>query len=254
MKVNEQGTDNSWRTEVGMIPNFRSTLMGLYTFFLATVAVVGLFVEPTGRLYMWIAGNLWGKVLLAIGGIRLEVKGGELVDPRQPYVICANHASQMDIPTIFGGLRIPVRFMAKKSLFFIPIFGWSMWLARFIPVDRGSSRKARASIKKAASKVKNGPSVLVFPEGTRSPDGKIQKFKSGAFVLAMQAGVPVLPVAIRGSHDILPRDSVRVKRGTIEFIIGSPISLQDGDADTKDRLLKKTREAISQMFETGIPV
>jgi 1-acyl-sn-glycerol-3-phosphate acyltransferase len=237
-----------------MIPNFRGALMGLYTLFLATVAVAGLFVEPTGRLYMWIAGNLWGKVVLAIGGVRLEVKGGERVAPKQPYVICSNHASQMDIPAIFGGLRIPVRFMAKKSLFYIPIFGWSMWLARFIPVDRGSTRKARASIQKAARKVKSGPSVLVFPEGTRSPDGQMKTFKSGAFVLAIQAGVPILPVAVRGSYDVLPKDSFRVKPGVIEFVIGTPISVKDADMASKDLLQKRTRDAIAEMFETGHPV
>lgn len=227
--------------------------MALYTLFLATVAVLGLFVEPTGRLYMWIAGNLWGRVVLAIGGIQLVVKGGEHLDSKQPYVICANHASQMDIPAIFGGLSIPVRFMAKKSLFFIPIFGWSMWLARFIPVNRGSSRKARASIRNAAKKVKNGPSVLVFPEGTRSPDGQIKKFKSGAFVLAVQAEVPILPVAIRGSFDVLPKDSVRPKRGVIEFVIGKPIATDGVAISEKDKLRQQTREVISQMFETGEP-
>ena len=228
--------------------------MAMYTLFLASVAVLGLFVEPTGRLYMWIAGNLWGKVLLGIGGIRLVVTGGDKVQRKQPYVICANHASQMDIPAIFGGLRIPVRFMAKKSLFYIPIFGWSMWLARFIPVDRASTRKARASITKAAKKVKNGPSVLVFPEGTRSPDGEIKSFKSGAFVLAEQAGVPILPVAIRGSFAVLPKDSIRPKRGVIEFVIGTPIFPSESNADQKDGLRRRTREAITQMFETGVPV
>ncbi|MBN2718426.1 MAG: 1-acyl-sn-glycerol-3-phosphate acyltransferase [Deltaproteobacteria bacterium] len=237
-----------------MIPNFRGALMGLYTLFLASVAVVGLFVEPTGRLYMWIAGNLWGKVVLGIGGIRLVVRGGEHLDAKQPYVICSNHASQMDIPAIFGGLRIPVRFMAKKSLFFIPIFGWSMWLARFIPVDRASSRKARASIENAAKKVKNGPSVLVFPEGTRSPDGQIKSFKSGAFVLAEKAGVPVLPVAIRGSYNVLPKDSLRPQKGVIEFIVGTPIGMPSDSDGEKDQLRRLTRQAIEKMFETGQPV
>ena len=237
-----------------MIPNFRGILMALYTLFLATVAVLGLFVEPTGRLYMWIAGHLWGRVVLAIGGIQLVVKGGEHLNPKQPYVVCANHASQTDIPAIFGGLSVPVRFMAKKSLFFIPIFGWSMWLARFIPVNRGSSRKARASIRNAAKKVKNGPSVLVFPEGTRSPDGQIKKFKSGAFVLAVQAEVPILPVAIRGSFDVLSKYSVRPKPGVIEFIIGTPISTAGVAIGEKDSLRQQTRDVISQMFETGTPV
>ncbi|MBN2531099.1 MAG: 1-acyl-sn-glycerol-3-phosphate acyltransferase [Deltaproteobacteria bacterium] len=237
-----------------MIPNLKTVLMLLYTLIIASFAVVGLLFDPTGRLYIWMARYAWGRVLLAIGGIRLVVKGGEEILLKQPYVICANHASQTDIPAIFCGLSIPVRFMAKKSLFFIPIFGWSMWLARMIPVNRSSSRKARESIRKAAQKVKNGTSVLVFPEGTRSLDGQVGNFKSGAFVLAAMAGVPILPIAIRGSHDVLPKDSVRVKSGTIEMIIGSPISVEDVATSEKDQLRKRTHDAISRMFETGNPV
>ncbi|MBN2340161.1 MAG: 1-acyl-sn-glycerol-3-phosphate acyltransferase [Deltaproteobacteria bacterium] len=225
--------------------------MGLYTLFLATVAVVGVFLEPTGRLYMWIAGNLWGRTVLSIGGIRLVVKGRENIQKKQTYVVCANHASQMDIPAVFGGLNIPVRFMAKKSLFFIPIFGWSMWLAGFIPVSRTSTRKARESIQKAARKVKKGPSVLVFPEGTRSANGQIQSFKSGAFVLALQAGVPILPVAIRGSYQVFPRNTVKVSPGTIEFVIGTPIQVTDVDMNGKEIIRQRTKDAISKMFETG---
>lgn len=236
------------------VPNFRSFVMGTYTLIIATIAVVGVMFDPTRRLYMWMASYVWGRPLLALGGIKLVVKGGEKLDASKSYIVCANHSSQMDIPVIFAALGIPVRFMAKKSIFYVPIFGWSMWLAGFIPVDRSSSRKARESINEAAQKIKNGPSLLVFPEGTRSPDGEIHSFKSGAFVIAQKAGVPILPVAIRGSHNVLPKDTVRISPGTVEFVIGTPISTTDSNSIDKEKIRQLTKSAICEMFETGNPV
>jgi 1-acyl-sn-glycerol-3-phosphate acyltransferase len=227
--------------------------MGLYTLGLAAVAVVGTFIEPTGRLYMWIARHIWGRVVLGIGGVRLETVGGEGVDWRTPYVVCANHASQLDIPALFGALPMPVRFLAKKSLFYIPIFGWSMWLARFIPVDRSAGRKSRDALAKAAARIRKGPSLLVFPEGTRSPDGAVRKFKSGAFVMAIQAGIPVLPVAIRGSFEVFPRNTVKVTPGVIRIVIGAPVPTARYTPSDKEALRQQVEDAVTNMHRTGLP-
>jgi len=237
-----------------MLPNLRSLVMVIYTLFLAAVAVAGLVVEPTGRLYMWFARRLWGKVVLWIGGIELSVKGGENLDWKRPYVVCSNHASQTDIPAIFGGLRMPLRFLAKRSLFYIPIFGWSMWLARFIPVDRAKGRKARQTLGNMSKKISDGPSLMVFPEGTRSADGRIKRFKSGAFAMAISASVPVLPVAIKGSFDVMPRDTVKVKPGRIELIVGTPVETEGMDMGDREGLRSRVQKTVQEMFDTGHPV
>ncbi|MBN2801872.1 MAG: 1-acyl-sn-glycerol-3-phosphate acyltransferase [Deltaproteobacteria bacterium] len=222
--------------------------MILYTLFLAAVAFVGLLIEPTGRLYMRIARHFWGRVVLGIGGVKVKVHAKDDVDWKKTYIVCANHSSQMDIPALFATLEMPVRFLAKRSLFLIPIFGWSMFLARFIPVDRAGGKKAALALNNIVAKLKKGPSVIIFPEGTRSSDGVLKTFKSGAFVMAIKSGVPILPVAIKGSFDVLPKDTLLIKSGIIDVIIGDPIEtafLKDTD---RHDLSRRVKDSISCML------
>jgi 1-acyl-sn-glycerol-3-phosphate acyltransferase len=237
-----------------VIPNVRSSLVILYTMIMALFAMPSVLIDPSGRLYTAIARYLWGKVLVKIAGIRLKVITASDIDWNRIYVVTANHASQMDIPSLFSGLEMPIRFMAKKSLFYIPVFGWSMWAANFIPVSRSSGKKARRSVDAAAGKIKKGPSLMVFPEGTRTPDGEIQKFKSGAFILAIKAQTPILPVAIRGSYKILPKDTMKMTPGPIELIIGKPIFTDNMTIADKEALKSTVQSRIIQMVKTGEPV
>ncbi len=184
-----------------------------------------------------------------LGGCNVTVKGGEAVDWKRPYVICANHQSQMDIPLLFAHIPAGVRFLAKRSLFYIPIFGWMLAIARFIPVDRGKKGRARKSIMKAAKKMGNGPSLLVFPEGTRTHDGSLQPFKSGAFIIGIQAGVPILPVAIKGTYDILPRDYMNIRPGRVTLTIGDPIETDQLTIKDKQDLGQQTYDAVARMLD-----
>jgi len=236
------------------MPNLRSFLMLFYTIFCMFLALLSLVFDPRGRLYLRIARNIWAPGLLRIVGIQLQVKGGENLDWSRPYVVISNHTSQLDIPVIFAALPMPVRFLAKKSLFYIPFFGWSLWLAQFIPVDRSGARKARLSIERAASRIQKGPSLMVFPEGTRSLDGQLAAFKAGAFLMATRAGVPLLPVAIRGAFDLFPRSTLAVRKGRIEVIIGTPLETQQGPMSDKNELRNAARERLSSMLHTGISV
>jgi 1-acyl-sn-glycerol-3-phosphate acyltransferase len=234
--------------------NLRSVVILSWTVVWSFIAAAVLVLDVTGRLFMLLARVGWAPQVLWLGGVRVERRCAEGIDWKRPYVVVANHQSQLDIPLLFGGLPMPIRFLAKRSLFFIPVFGWSLWGARFIPVDRGSSRKARRSIEKAAERIRRGPSLVVFPEGTRTPDGALQPFKSGAFVMAVKAGVPVLPVAIRGSFDVVPKQRIAVRPGTVEVIIGAPIPTDGLGAGDKEKLKTVARERVAEMLRTRAPV
>jgi 1-acyl-sn-glycerol-3-phosphate acyltransferase len=228
--------------------------MLLWTIVWTVIGAAMLVVDVTGHLFMYFARVGWAPQVLGLGGVRVERRFADGIDWTRSYVVVANHQSQVDIPLLFAELPMPIRFLAKRSLFFIPVFGWSMWGARFIPVDRSSSRKSRRSIDKAAQKIRKGPSLVVFPEGTRTYDGELQPFKSGAFVIAVKAGVPVLPVAICGSFGVLPRHTLSVKPSSVRLVVGSPIPTGGGGgAGDKDAIKRLARERIAEMLRTGTP-
>ena len=234
--------------------NFRSVLLILWTVVWAMVGITVMIIDFSGRLYTFLAARGWAAQILWLAGAKVEVVGGEGLDWKKSHVIVCNHMSQLDIPVLFNKLPTPIRFLAKRSLFYIPIFGWSLWIARFVPVDRGSVRKARESIDVAARKIRKGPSLVVFPEGTRSPDGKVKKFKSGAFVMAIKAGVPILPVAVRGTFQLVPKNTLKVTPGKAQLIIGTPISCEGKSIKDKENLRIETQRVVEKMFETGKPI
>jgi len=234
--------------------NFRSLSILIWTVVCSVLAALALVIDVRGRLFMRLARAGWAPLVLRLAGVRVVRRCANGIDWMRPYVVVANHESQLDIPLLFAALPMPIRFLAKRSLFFIPVFGWSMWGARFIPVDRSSSRKARRSIDRAAEKIRKGPSLVVFPEGTRTPDGQLLPFKSGAFVMAVKAGVPVLPVAICGSYEIVPKQRISVKPGTVDIIIGAPISSDETCGCDKEKLRALARERIEEMRRTREPV
>ncbi len=156
----------------------------------------------------------------------------------------ANHQGAFDIFALLAYLPIHFKWLAKEELFRIPIFGWAMGAAGYISIDRRGKKKALESIENAVTKIREGASVLIFPEGTRSPDGKIHPFKKGGFTLAIKAGVPIIPISIRGSREVLPRDSFRLKPGEIEIAIGKPISTHDKSMADRDSLMDNVKEAI----------
>ncbi|MCP4676879.1 MAG: 1-acyl-sn-glycerol-3-phosphate acyltransferase [Deltaproteobacteria bacterium] len=232
---------------------FRSIVLFLHLLFWTPMGMAAALIYPTGRLFMWVAGELWSKQALWIASLRVTVKGLENIDPQKTYIICANHLSLIDIPLLFAVLPFRVRFLAKRGLFYIPIFGWSLYIAGFIPVDRGITSKARRSIERGARRIKRGPSLIVFPEGTRSSIDGVNRFKSGAFTMAIRSSVPVLPVAIRGTFDVVPKTSLKVVPGPVNVIIGEPISTDMLKMKDKESLRKETQSAVEAMFESNEP-
>ncbi len=157
--------------------------------------------------YMHNCGRIWGIVSLWLAGVRLRVEGVEhLPGGDQPVIFAGNHQSNFDILCYFAGLRLQFRWMAKQELFRIPLFGLAMRRCGYISIDRRDRRKAMKSMLAAAEQIRNGTSVVIFPEGTRSEDGHLQEFKKGGFLIALKAQVPIVPVAISGSRNVLPRD------------------------------------------------
>lgn len=224
--------------------NFRALVMLVHTLVWTAVGIVVMVIDPTGRLYMYLARVGWARQVLRLGGFPITVTGIDNIRQGQSYVICSNHQSLLDIPVVVWSLPLPLRFVAKRSLFYIPIFGWSMYLAGFIPVDRGAGKKAHDSLKRASRRLTKGRCVVIFPEGTRSPDGELHAFKSGAFVIAVESGIPILPVAVKGTFQAGPKSAIRVVPHPIEVHIGAPIVTEGLEQKDRNELRAKTWEAI----------
>lgn len=166
--------------------------------------------------------RVWAQLCLRIAGVtvRLEDRSGGLVPP---YVVMVNHTSHFDVPALYAVLPIPVRFVAKRELQYVPIFGQVLALGAAIMIDRGHKSRAIASIERAGGAIRRGASVVLFPEGTRTPPGRLGPLKKGPFHLAVEAQVPVLPVGIIGTGGVLPRGSWRTRPGEVVVRIGAPL-------------------------------
>jgi 1-acyl-sn-glycerol-3-phosphate acyltransferase len=182
----------------------------------------------------------WAHHLLRATGLPVEVSGLERLERDRPYVFAANHASFVDIWVLLGRLPGSLRFVAKRELFSIPVFGRALRATGQVAVDRQHLEAATQSYEEAAREVRSGRSVIVFVEGTRSRTGRLQEFKKGAFVLAIAAGVPLVPVYLRGSHRVLPRGSLWLRRGPVRLVIGEPLPTEGLTYDDRDDLLART--------------
>ena len=170
----------------------------------------------------------WSQMILKFLGVKLRVYGCENVVNRGSKIVISNHESALDIPILMAALPLPIRFMAKKELFRIPLFGWTINLARHIPVDRQNPRKSYSGINRISKElIRKGYSIAISPEGTRSYDGKIAPFKKGAFRLAEIHNLPILPVLILGSRHCVPKNSISIIPGIVEVHIGKEVRLSD---------------------------
>jgi 1-acyl-sn-glycerol-3-phosphate acyltransferase len=196
------------------------------------------------------AGKFWSRTMLRVVGARVTYRGLEHVRAPGPHLFVANHQSFVDIWALTVVLPDSARYVAKAELFRIPIFGWAMLAAGFIPIARSHRSKAIASLDRAAAHVRDGLSIVLFPEGTRSPDGRLQPFKKGAFHLALAAGAPIVPVAIRGSFAILPPRSIRVRPGPVEVRFEPPVDVTPFLPSDHDGLLTLVHRTIARRLES----
>lgn len=221
-------------------------LIGLpATVFLFCVVLLSLIVDRSGDAIHSI-GRLWSRILLFLSGVTVEVTGAENLLKDAPQILASNHQGAFDILALQAFIPIQFRWVAKKSLFKIPIVGWSMSLAGYIGIERERASSAYKSIEAAAEKVKNGTSVLIFPEGTRSATGELLPFKRGSFLLAVKSGVPVVPISIQGAKGIMKRGSVLISKGRIKVVVGKPIQTLGMEEKI---LMAEVRRAIEEGFK-----
>ena len=216
-------------------------LIGLpVTIFLFILVIISLIFDRSGKAIHSI-GRLWGRILLFLSGVTVEVKGLENILAGKPQIFASNHQGAFDILALQAFIPIQFRWVAKRSLFKIPIIGWSMSLAGYVSMDRERAGSAYKSIETAAEKVRNGICVLIFPEGTRSATGELLPFKRGGFLLAIKSGAPVVPLSIRGSTGIMRKGSLLIRPGLIKIAIGRPIHAAGAD---EKALMAGVRQAI----------
>ena len=193
------------------------------TFLFSISAFISTLFDSSGLAYAWHA-RLWARLMLTLNLVKVTVVGAENL-PNGPVIFMSNHQSNFDILSLLAAMPRQFYWIAKKELFEIPIFGHSMRRSGYIPLDRGDGRKALQSIDTTAATIHQGKSVVLFPEGTRTPDGNLLPFKRGGFILARKAAVPVIPVTINGSGRINPANQIRLYSGNITIILHPPIDV-----------------------------
>ncbi len=216
-----------------------------WTLFVILTGVPVSFISPD---YLHAYARLWARVGLQLAGVRLTVEGQEHL-PQGAAVYMPNHQSNFDILALFAGLPVQFRWLAKEELFRIPLFGFAMRRTGYIAVDRSDRKKAIQSMAMAARRISEGTSVIVFPEGTRSPDGNLLPFKKGGFLLAIDAAAPIVPVAIRGSHAVMPKHSRWIHGGRIGVTIFPAIPTAGTTPAGRDALLDAVRRPIGEVVE-----
>jgi 1-acyl-sn-glycerol-3-phosphate acyltransferase len=193
--------------------------------------------------------RFWAIFLTRIAGVGIRVTGMENIDKQTTYVFAGNHTSQFDIYSFQARFPHDFRWIAKKELFAIPIFGLAMRKVGFISIDRSHGRKALKSLNKAAKRIADGSSVLIFPEGTRSKNGRLHPFKTGAILLAIKSGVPVVPVGFNNVSRVLPKGKLLPRGGEIEIRIGKPIPTADYTTKDKQTLAAMLHDRVAELLD-----
>ena len=223
-----------------------------YTIFIISFTVIcsikGVLFAFIGKSEQKIHDNVarfWANTILKVCGVKVIIEGAENIDDSSPKVYMSNHQSAFDIYALLGGLPVGFRFIMKQELMNIPIFGYASKKAGYIGLERKDPRKAIKSMNDAANRIKNGSSVLIFPEGTRSPDGTLLEFKKGGFHLAVKSGCDIVPISIVGSREINPARSIIIHSGIIRIKIGKPIAVKEFSRHDMDKLMSETKNAIN---------
>ncbi len=191
----------------------------------------------------------WARIIIRVSGSALEVEGIDHIKAGQSYIIVANHQSHLDIPVLASALPVPLKIISKKELFRIPIFGWGMWSAGMLSVDRSNRTKAVQTLNQAEAIIRREHlSILAFPEGTRSEDGKIQPFKKGPIIVSINTGLPILPISVSGTRRILPKGRLFIRKGRIRVFIHPPVSSDQYTLQQRNELVKKVQDTVISQF------
>lgn len=219
-----------------------------FTAFISGCCVVFSFISP-GENKIHKVAKIWAKMLLLLTNIRVRIIGTENILLGKPQIFMANHQSDFDILIVLAHIPGQFRWIVKKELFHIPIFGAAMKTAGYIEIDRQDHERAMTSLDKAARKIQEGKSVMSFPEGTRSKDGEIKPFKQGMFHLAIKSGVPIVPISIIGANGIMPKRSLKIKPGKVTLVIDKPIDVGEFSIENRHALIDRVRQVIIRNCE-----
>ncbi|MES1243672.1 MAG: lysophospholipid acyltransferase family protein [Acidobacteriota bacterium] len=240
----------SWLTILGTIAGNSFLVLG--SLILSVFAILVSWLPPRGN-WMFGVARLWSRCLLTASAVRLGASYDPALEPGKSYVFLCNHQSLFDIPVLLTTCPGQVRMMAKRSLFRIPLFGWGLYAGGFIPIDRGDRSSARQSFASAIARIRNGTSILLFPEGTRSTTDVLLPFQRGGFLLAMKTGLPIVPVGIRGSRAVQRKGSLAIRPGRIEVRYGAPLSVADYGVRRKGELIAEVRRQVADLAGLALP-
>lgn len=227
-----------WRTVLYLIP-----LIAVYTIVLGTASLMGSLFERRGRFAHGCA-RTWSWLILATTGVSVDVRGLERLNPARTYIFVSNHQSIYDIPVIFANLPYQLRIIAKESLGSFPFLGWHLRRSGHLLVDR--KRPDRAGILgRWRALVKDGLSLIIFPEGTRSADGRLAPFKAGSFLLAIEAKLPIVPVSVDGTRLVMHKGELTTRPGAVRLTLHPPVETEALDVSAARDLAEQVRGVVA---------
>jgi len=222
-------------------------LIYLYTAIMGSLSLLSSFFDRDGRIQHWFACT-WARMILKTSFVQVHFDGLEHIDPSQPAVYAANHLSALDIPVLYASLPTQFRILAKSELFRYPFMGWHLTRSGQIPIDHGDARASLRGLNRASDSLRNGMPLVIFPEGGRSADGHMRDFMGGAFYMAIKAQAPVVPIVLVGTNELLPMNSFHLRPGSVEMIVGEPISTKGMVPRDMDKLATRVREVMTSMY------
>ncbi len=233
------------------VPRLVLAAVGIFllTLILAPPLILISLFTPSGwpayRISCW-----WAYGVARFMGLTFSIRGKEKITPGASYIITPNHQGNADILALFRCLPTPFRWVIKKELLKIPLFGPALGRTGAIAIDRSNPQEAIKSLEEGKKKLEGGWSVLIYPEGTRSPDENLQPFKKGAFMMAVQTGIPILPVTCNGAFRVLPKKTIFLRPGHIEVVIADPIQTEGLTQEDVPDLIERTRHAMLLNLDT----
>ena len=222
-------------------------LIWLWTVFMAVFSLLSSPADRDGRIQQWFAVT-WSKVILKIIGAPIAVRGMEKIDTTRPHLYALNHLSALDIPVVYVAMPCHFRIMAKEEIFRYPFLGWHLRRSGQVSIEREHAVASMRSLNRAATILKDGQPLVVFPEGGRSATGQVKPFLPGVFYVAIKAGVDVVPMALVGTYELLPMETFHIKPRPLELLVGEPVSSEGYGPRDMDKLAAKVQKAVEDLY------
>lgn len=222
-------------------------LIYFYTMVLGTLSLISSLFDRSGRVQHEFA-RVWSWLILKTTLVRVEVQGRDRLDTSRPCLYAANHLSALDIPTLFVHIPAQFRIMAKKELFRYPFLGWHLRRSGQLPIDQTNPITSIRSLRKAVETLREGLPLVIFPEGGRSENGHVQPFMSGAFYIAIKAQVPIVPLAIVGTYEVVPMNHFHIRPNRIQLVAGEPVSTVGLGLHDIETLSTRVQEAVEDLY------